>query len=329
MSSAPPATPEDRLELAPEARLPQSEEKKGFWKKLKRGLFMTHTEIIERVDAALEGRTVFDQETEEYLEESLIASDLGVDTALELVGKIRKKLKREDLQNKDRLHSLLAGEIAAMLDEATPAKALETGPVVTLVVGVNGVGKTTSIAKLSRYHLNRGETVLLAAADTFRAAAIEQISLWGERVGVPVVKQKTGSDPGAVVYDALHAGRARKVDHVIVDTAGRLHNKKHLMDELAKIRRVIDREAEGWQQRTLLVLDATTGQNALNQAREFTRVADVDGVVLTKLDGTAKGGMVVAVARDLRLPVLYLGVGEGVEDFIEFKPREFAAALFG
>ena len=197
------------------------------------------------------------------------------------------------------------------------------------MVGVNGVGKTTTIAKLVRHYQRAGETVLLAAGDTFRAAAVEQIRLWGERLGVDVVRQRQGADPAAVVFDALQAARARKVTRVIVDTAGRLHTKDNLMAELAKIYRVIDREAGDWQLFNLLVLDATTGQNAITQAREFSKVARVDGVVLTKLDGTAKGGMAVAVARDLRLPVLFLGVGEGVDDLVEFKPREFAAALLG
>ena len=317
------------LDLADEARLPEKEAKRGFWKKLKRGLFMTHTEIIDRVDAALDGRAVLDDETVEYLEESLIASDLGVETSMEVVEKIRDKVKPEDLKEPKRLHRLLAQEVAGLLaDSAKSCEPLGAAPCVTLVVGVNGVGKTTTIAKLANLYQSRGEKVLLAAGDTFRAAAIEQLSLWGERLDVPVVKQGQGSDPGAVVYDALHAGRARKVRHVIVDTAGRLHNKKYLMDELAKIHRVIECEAGDWQRRTFLVLDATTGQNALSQAREFTRVADVDGVLLTKLDGTAKGGMVVAVSRDLDLPVCYLGVGEGLEDLVEFEPRDFAEALF-
>jgi fused signal recognition particle receptor len=198
---------------------------------------------------------------------------------------------------------------------------------VTLVVGVNGVGKTTSIAKLAARELAAGRRVLLAAGDTFRAAAIEQLTLWGERLGVGVIRQAAGADPAAVVYDAVQAARARRVERLIVDTAGRLHNKEHLMNELAKIRRVVEREAVGWECRTLLVLDATTGQNALTQAREFLRVASVDGVLLAKLDGTAKGGMVVAIGRELQLPVLYLGVGEKPEDLVDFRPRDFAAAL--
>jgi fused signal recognition particle receptor len=200
---------------------------------------------------------------------------------------------------------------------------------VTLLVGVNGSGKTTSAAKLARWSQERDEKVLLAAADTFRAAVTEQIDLWGERLGVDVIKQAPGADPGAVAFDAVQAARARGVDHLIIDTAGRLHNKQHLMAELAKIKRVVDREASDWLRQTILVLDATTGQNALAQAKEFTRVAELDGVLLAKIDGTAKGGVVVAVARELRVPVVYLGVGETAEDLIEFRPREFAAALLG
>ena len=318
----------DRLELAPELEAPETQ-KKGFWKKLKRGLLMTHTEMIDRMGAAFEGRGVLDETALEYLEESLIGSDIGVETALELVDSLRRDMKPGQQADFLKMRERLADEIALMLLDAPPLKPLTDEPAVLLMVGVNGVGKTTTIAKLARYFKGRGERVLLAAGDTFRAAAVEQISLWGERLGVPVVKQRAGADPAAVVFDALQASRARKVQRIIVDTAGRLHTKDNLMAELAKIHRIINREAGDWQRRTLLVLDATTGQNAIIQAREFAKVVEVDGVVLTKLDGTAKGGMAVAVARDLRLPVLFLGVGEGAEDLVEFRPREFASALLG
>lgn len=317
----------DKLELAPERSFPEPE-KKGFWKKLKRGLLMTHTEIIEKVDAALEGRATLDDETLEFLEETLIGADLGVETSLELVERIKDRARPGEAGDPLKLRELLADEIAVLLlDAPRPAPTAE-GTEITLVVGVNGVGKTTSIAKLARYHLDAGREVLLAAGDTFRAAAIEQLQLWGERLGVPVVSQKSGADPAAVVYDAIQAGRARGVDRVIVDTAGRLHTKENLMKELEKVGRVIEREASAWERRTLLVLDATTGQNAIAQARQFQQVVPIDAVFLTKIDGTAKGGMAVAVARDLRLPVLYLGVGETPEDLVEFHPREFASALF-
>jgi fused signal recognition particle receptor len=318
----------DLLELAPETAAPDAPEK-GFWKKLKKGLFMTHTEIIDKMSSAVEGKTALDEETLEYLEEILISADLGVETALELVDEIRTDLLGGEAADVVKLRERLVDRMAILLMDAPHPPERPAGPLITLVVGVNGVGKTTSIAKLARRSLDRGETVLLAAGDTFRAAAIEQLETWGERLGLPVIRSKPGGDPAAVVFDALQAARARKVDHLIVDTAGRLHTKEHLMAELGKIGRVIDREGGGWNRRTLLVLDATTGQNAIAQARTFSQVVDVDGVLLAKLDGTAKGGMAVAVARELRLPVLYLGVGETPDDLVEFRPREFAGALLG
>ena len=320
-------TDSDPLELAPETEFPGGEKKKGFWRKLKRGLFMTHTELIERMDAAVKGRAVLDDEALEYLEESLIAADLGVETSLELIEKLRPQVRAGDAQDVARLRQVLAEEITSMLAGAPPPPDLTEGPGVILMVGVNGVGKTTTIAKLARWLEGRGQKPLLAAADTFRAAAIEQIVLWGERLGVDVIRQKAGGDPAAVVFDAIQAARARRASHVIVDTAGRLHTKNHLMAELAKIDRVISRTASDWIRRTLLVLDATTGHNAIVQAQEFSKTVEVDGVVLTKLDGTAKGGMAVAAARELQMPVLYLGVGETPDDLVEFDSQKFAAAL--
>jgi fused signal recognition particle receptor len=346
----------DVLELAPEARLPEEAEPGGFWKKLQRGLTMTHTELIEKMSAAFQGQATLDDATLEYLEEILIAADLGVETALELVARVKKNATRDQASSPARLRKLLADEMAGLLEElprtplvqasqgsrisrtplAPPAPLApraavggRTAPQLTLVVGVNGVGKTTSIAKLARLAQRQGQRVMLAAGDTFRAAAIEQLALWGERLGVDVIRQPFGADPAAVAFDAIQAGRARGVDQLFVDTAGRLHTKEHLMAELGKVRRVIDREAADWRRRTLLVLDATTGQNALAQARTFSQVVPVDGVLLAKLDGTAKGGMAVAVSRELGLPVLYLGVGESADDLVEFRPREFAAALLG
>jgi fused signal recognition particle receptor len=318
----------DTLEIAPETALPEAPAK-GFWHKLKKGLFMTHTEMLERVSSAVAGKTVLDEETLEYLEEALIGADLGVETSLELVEEIRKDLRSHEAADVLKLRERLVDRMAILLLDAPKPRPRGSGPRVTLVVGVNGAGKTTSIAKLAKRSLGEGESVLLAAGDTFRAAAIEQLELWGERLGVPVVRSKPGTDPAAVVFDALQAAKARGVHHVLVDTAGRLHTKEHLMAELGKIGRVIEREAGDWERRTLLVLDATTGQNALAQARTFSQVVPVDGVLLAKLDGTAKGGMAVAVARELRLPVLYLGVGETADDLIEFRPREFATALLG
>jgi fused signal recognition particle receptor len=335
----------DLLELAPAVQLPEETAERGFWQKLKRGLTMSHTELITRVGASMQGRAELDATTLEYLEEALIGADLGVDTALALVERVKKNATREQAASPARLRKLLADEMADLLEEAPGAAARSaalrgggaaaaggvrrggSGPWLTLVVGVNGVGKTTSIAKLARYHQRAGQRVMLAAGDTFRAAAIEQLALWGSRLGVDVIRQPFGADPAAVVFDAIQAARARKVDQLLIDTAGRLHTKDHLMAELGKVRRVIDREAADFDRRTLLVLDATTGQNALAQARTFSQVVPVDGVLLAKLDGTAKGGMAVAVTRELKLPVLYLGVGESADDLVEFRAREFAAAL--
>ncbi|MES1241785.1 MAG: signal recognition particle-docking protein FtsY [Acidobacteriota bacterium] len=320
----------DILELAPETRAPQEEEDQaGFWGKLKRGLFMTHTEILDKMSSAVKGETALDESTLEYLEEVLIGADMGVETSLDLVEKVRRNALKEQTTSASRLRKILSDEIADLLFETPRPRLLGKGPVLTLVVGVNGVGKTTSIAKLTRRSQQQGNKVMLAAGDTFRAAAIEQLGLWGERLGVEVVRQGQGADPGAVVYDAIHAAKARRIDNLIVDTAGRLHTKDHLMAELSKVRRVIDREAPDWQKQTILVLDATTGQNALAQARTFKQVVPIDGVLLAKLDGTAKGGMVVAIAKELRLPVLYLGVGEKADDLVDFRPREFASALLG
>lgn len=320
----------DVLEIEPERHFPDEETKKGFWGKMKRGLFMTHTEILDKVNAAMEGRTTLDEETLEFLEEALIGADIGVEASLELVESLRRDVRPNQAMDIFKLRERLVDEMAILLlDAPQPAPPMPGVPRITLVVGVNGVGKTTSVAKLARRSQLDGERVLLAAGDTFRAAAIEQLELWGQRLGVDVVRTKPGGDPAAVVYDALQAARARRTDHIIVDTAGRLHTKEHLMQELGKIGRVIEREAGDWDRRTVLVLDATTGQNAISQARTFTNVVPVDSVLLAKLDGTAKGGMAVAVARELRLPVIYLGVGEGAEDLVEFRPREFAAALLG
>ena len=303
--------------------------KKGFWAKLKRGLTMTHTEILERVEAAVEGRAVLDEETLEYLEESLLGADLGVATTQELIEGLRRRVGPAEAIDAVKLRQMLVDEMAVLLLDAPPPPPPVEGRSVVLAVGVNGVGKTTSAAKLARRAQARGRSVLLVAADTFRAAAVEQLSLWGERLGVEVVRQRAGADPASVVFDALRAAEARGIDEVIVDTAGRLHTKDHLMAEIAKVRRVIDREAPERARRSLLVLDATTGQNGVAQARQFLDAVSVDGVLLAKVDGTAKGGVAVAVARELRLPVLYLGVGEGADDLLEFRPREFAAALLG
>jgi len=320
---------EPTLELTPESAFPAPEESAGFWKKLKKGLFMTHNELLERLDAAVAGRGVVDEETLEHLEEALIAADLGVEPTLELLAGVRKDMRGWETRDLLRLRERLVDEMTILLLDAQQPVPLGPGPAVILLVGVNGSGKTTTAAKMARRSLDAGRRPLLAAADTFRAAAVEQLALWGERLEVPCIRQPAGADPAAVVFDALAAARARGVEDVIVDTAGRLHTKSHLMEELAKIGRVVEREAPDWQRRTVLVLDATTGQNAVIQAREFARSVAVDGIVLAKIDGTAKGGVAVAIARDLRLPILYLGVGERPQDLVEFRAREFAAALLG
>ncbi len=321
-------TTDETFEPAPAQSLPEVRTE-GFWGKLRRGLRRTHAGIFERFEAAVSGKTVVDEETIEYLEESLIGADLGVETALELVGRLRDGVRPSEALDVLKLRERLVDEMSVLLLDAPQPRSRGGRPLVSLLVGVNGTGKTTSAAKLARRSLDRGERVLLAAADTFRAAAIEQLALWGDRLGVDVIRQQAGGDPAAVVFDALKAARARRVDHLIVDTAGRLHNKEHLMAELAKIGRVVEREGEGWERRTVLVLDATTGQNAVTQAREFARSVTVDGVLLAKIDGTAKGGVAVAIARELRLPVLYLGVGEDPADLVDFRARDFAAALLG
>jgi fused signal recognition particle receptor len=303
------------------------EPKAGLWGRVRAGLARTQERLSERLGSLLDLPATLDEATLEELEEALLAADLGVATTKLLLERLRDRVRRSDLGADGRLRRMLAEEVERILGEAPAAPAEPPGPAVVLVVGVNGAGKTTTIAKLARRELAAGRRVLLAAADTFRAAAIEQLALWGERLGIDVVRHAAGSDPAAVVFHGVQAARARRVDRLIVDTAGRLHTKEHLMAELAKIRRVLDREAAGWTVRTLLVLDATTGQNALVQARAFLAAAQVDGLVLAKLDGTAKGGMVVAVARELGIPVLFLGVGETADDLVPFEPREFAAAL--
>ena len=296
----------------------------SLWKKLRAGLSATASQLGKKIESAV-GQGA-DEASLEELEEGLIAADLGVATTMELMEALR-----DDFQagrgDGFRLRERLADEISVLLMDAPAPPENVDEPRLTLLVGVNGVGKTTCIAKLARLERERGRSVLLAAGDTFRAAAIDQLCVWGERLDVPVVRPNPGGDPGAVVFDALQAARARSVDEVIVDTAGRLHTKRNLMEELAKIGRIADREAADRRRRTLLALDATTGQNAISQAREFSESVPLDGIFLTKLDGTAKGGIVVALAKELRLPVVYLGVGEGAGDLVPFRPRDFVRAL--
>ncbi len=305
--------------------------KGGLWRRLRRGLGRTRKGLIGRISTALGGAARIDEDVLERLEETLIESDLGVATSLELVERLRRAGDSGPIAVGDEfaLRQLLIDEVAVLLLDAPPA-ALPATPRLTMLVGVNGSGKTTSAAKLAQASLVRREKVLLAAGDTYRAAAAEQLEVWGERLGVEVVRRPSGGDPAALVFDAVQAAAARGVDHLIVDTAGRLHTRSHLMGELSKVHRVARRAAGGaWNLFTLLVVDAGNGHNALMQAREFGAVVPIDAVFLAKLDGTAKGGMAVAIARELRLPVAYLGVGEGVEDIVDYQPRPFAAALLG
>ena len=300
----------------------------GFFEKLKAGLSKTKNAVFGRLDSLFRGFSRVDEELLEELEELLITADVGVTSTETILDQLREKIRKDritdPLQVKEALREILTG----MIGEGEPLK-LETVPSVILVIGVNGVGKTTSIAKIARLLKEEGKEVLLAAADTFRAAAIDQLGVWADRVGVDLIRHEEGSDPAAVVFDAVSAAKKRHADVVIVDTAGRLHNKKNLMDELAKIDRVITRELPDASRETLLVLDATTGQNAVLQAKEFKNAAPLTGLILTKLDGTAKGGIVFSIRDELGIPVKFICVGEHVDDLQYFRADEFVSALFG
>ncbi|MBQ3615126.1 MAG: signal recognition particle-docking protein FtsY [Anaerotignum sp.] len=325
-----PATEETSEEVQEEA--PEEEEKTakvGFFAKLKAGLDKTRKNILGGVDGVLGAFTKIDEDLFEELEEALIMADLGVQTTMDIVENLRKRVKREHATDPSVIKDMLIDEITAILEEGAEEAESLPNPSVLLVIGVNGVGKTTTIGKLAHNYKEEGKTVMLAAADTFRAAAIDQLEIWGERNNVPVIKQEENSDPAAVVFDAVHEARKQNADLLICDTAGRLHNKKNLMEELKKIARVIEREYPAAHKEVYLVLDATTGQNALQQAKLFKEVADITGIVLTKLDGTAKGGIVVAIKSELQIPVRYIGVGEGIHDLQKFNAAEFAGALFG
>jgi len=299
----------------------------GFFSKLKEGLKKTRESFVDSIDTVLKAYTVIDDSLFDDLEEMLVVGDVGVETANKICGELRVRVRDKGITKPDKMMDEIADIAAGMLSENTAVQ-LNTTPSVILVIGVNGVGKTTSIGKIANYYVKQGKRVTLAAADTFRAAAIDQLRIWAERAGADIVAQGEGSDPAAVVFDALASAKAKGTDIVIIDTAGRLHNKKHLMDELAKIRRVIDRELPDADKESLLVLDATTGQNAINQASEFAKATGITGIVLTKLDGTAKGGVVLAVKESLGIPVKFIGVGEQVDDLQPFDPEEFAKALF-
>ena len=299
----------------------------GFFNKIAQGLKKTRDSMMGKVDALLNSFTKIDEDFFEELEENLIMADVGAVTAARICDRLRKKVKEEGLASPDQVRGGLKQIISQMLEGPSELD-LSTKPSVILVIGVNGVGKTTTIGKLANNLRQQGKKVLLAAADTFRAAAIDQLQIWADRAQVDLVRHEEGSDPAAVVFDAINAGSARGCDVVICDTAGRLHNKKNLMDELSKIARVIEREAPGCAKEVLLVLDATTGQNALNQAKLFREAAGLTGLVLTKLDGTARGGVVIGIREELDIPIKYIGVGEQIDDLRPFDPVEVANALF-
>jgi len=307
---------------------PERPARRGFFAKVKRGLFMTHTEILEKLGTAVKESLGIDESVLEALEEALLAADVGADTASALTEAVRQRANISERKDLAHVRTLLAEEIEKLLASAPRAAGRTDAPLfVTFLVGVNGSGKTTTTAKLAAREKSAGRSVLLAAADTFRAGAIDQLQTWADRLDLPVVRHKEGADPSAVLFDALAAAKARAVGVLLVDTAGRLHTKKNLMDELAKMRRVAAREVPGAPHETLLVLDATTGVNGLVQARKFVEAAGATGVVLTKLDGSAKGGVILAIYRELKLPVLYVGVGEAVDDLVPFDPADYAKAL--
>lgn len=299
----------------------------GLFSKLKSGLKKTRDAVVGQIDSMLKSFTKIDEELFKELEELLVMGDVGVATAAKICDELRVRVKQKGIKDPALIMDEIAELSAEMLSENTEM-VLNTKPSVILVIGVNGVGKTTSIGKLASYYVKQGKRVTLAAADTFRAAAIDQLKIWAERAGADIVAQGEGSDPAAVVFDAISSAKAKGNDLIIIDTAGRLHNKKHLMDELAKIRRVIDRELPDADKEFLLVLDATTGQNAVNQASEFAKATGITGIILTKLDGTAKGGVVLAVKDVLGISVKFIGVGEQVDDLQPFDPLEFSKALF-
>lgn len=300
----------------------------GFFEKLKAGLAKTKDAFVGKINNLFRAFAKVDEELFEELEEILISADIGVEVTEQIIDDLREKIKDDHITDPEETKKILFDMLKDMIGDGESIAENDGAMTVILVIGVNGVGKTTSIAKIANVMKKRGKKVVLAAADTFRAAAIDQLCVWADRIGVDLIKQTEGSDPAAVVFDAAAAAKKREADVLIVDTAGRLHNKKNLMAELAKINRVIDRELPGAVRETLLVLDATTGQNALIQAKEFKNAAEITGLVLTKLDGTAKGGIVISIKHELGIPVKFIGVGEKVDDLEVFNADEFISALF-
>ena len=305
-----------------------SEGKKGFFGRLVEGLTKTRNSIVSGIDSIFSGFSAIDDDFYEEIEETLIMGDLGIQTTMSIVEDLRRKVKELHIKEPEECKELLINSIKAQMDLGENAYEFEHKKSVVLVIGVNGVGKTTSVGKLAGQLKDQGRKVILAAADTFRAAAIEQLTEWSNRAGVEIIAQQEGSDPAAVIYDAVAAAKSRHADVLICDTAGRLHNKKNLMEELRKINRIIEKEYPDAYRETLVVLDGTTGQNALVQAKQFMEVADITGIILTKLDGTAKGGIAVAIQAELGLPVKYVGVGEKIDDLQKFNSTDFVNALF-
>lgn len=311
-----------------------SEKKTGLFDRLKKAVASTKALLVERIEVIVEGKEKIDSGVLDDLEVTLIAADVGVKTTQEILSRLRAQMDRRQLTEATQLRGAVEREILAVLENPSsgkrpaPRRPPEGMPEVVFMVGVNGVGKTTTIAKLAKYYVQQGRRPLLCAADTFRAAAIEQLEVWAVRLGIEIIKQKSGSDPSAVIFDSLAAAKKRNADLVIVDTAGRLHTKFNLMSELQKMCRIAAREVPEAPHQVLLVIDATTGQNGLQQARQFTEHAGATGIVLTKLDGTAKGGVVVAIARELGLPILFAGIGEKIDDLLPFNPKEFVESLF-
>ena len=305
-----------------------SEEKKGFFSRLKEGLTKTRNNIVHSIDAVFSGFSSIDEEFYEELEEILIMGDIGVKSTGEILDRLREQVRENHIKDPEDCKSFLIQNIKEQMQVGETAYAFEEKQSIVLVIGVNGVGKTTTVGKLAGKLKEQRRKVLIAAADTFRAAAGEQLSEWANRAGVDMIGGSEGSDPASVIYDAVNAAKARNVDVLLCDTAGRLHNKKNLMEELKKINRIIDREFPDAHRENLVVLDATTGQNALQQAREFGEVADLTGIILTKMDGTAKGGIAVAIQSELKIPVKYIGVGETIDDLQKFDADQFVDALF-
>ncbi len=299
----------------------------GFFDKLKQGLNKTKTSIDDKINNVFSNFRKVDEDLLEELEEALIMSDIGMETSVQIIDNLRTRAKKEKIEDEESIRKALREEMKSMLSQLDNSLNIETTPAVILVVGVNGVGKTTSIGKIANKLQKQGKKVMLAAADTFRAAAVEQLEIWANRVGCDIVKKEEGADPASVVFDAIRKAKANNVDVLICDTAGRLHNKKNLMDELSKINKIIDRELPNSSKETMLVIDGTTGQNAISQTKAFKEIVNITGIILTKLDGTAKGGVVLGISNENKIPIKFIGVGEQIDDMEEFNAEEFVKAI--